>query len=138
MFKRILIILSSVILMLSMLVANNTPIFSQYSNNYEIYLENYSSSQKIINTGSNEFRIILGKKGESVCVEKQNFNLHSFLVELRAQVVFSEQVDGKTSYYALSPKLKYMQRVKGHNINLHVVVGENFVKLGSPIIYGSF
>ena len=73
-----------------------------------------------------------------MCIEKQEFELHSFLLEMGARIVFSEKTDKKVCYYAYSPKIKYIERVNNHNINLHIVIGENSVKVGSPIIYGSF
>lgn len=138
MLKKVFASFSSITLIIAMFFVANTPMFINYSNNYEVYLDNCSNSQKIINLDIEGFEMVFGKKGESVCVEKQTFNLHNFLLEMRARVVFSEHIDGKTSYYAYSPKIKYMQEIKKHNINLHIVVSENTVKVGSPIIYGSF
>ena len=138
MLKKVAIFFSSFVLIISMFFISNTPLFTNKSDSYEVYLESSSNSQNIINVSIKEFALIFNKKGESACIEKNDFNLHSFLIQMKARVLFIEQIDGKISYYAYSPKLKYMQRVKNHNVNLHVVVGESTVKVGSPIIYGSF
>ena len=138
MCKRILVVISAILLTVCLFFANNTPLFKGYANNCEIYLDDCSNTKAIINLKNDKYPFIFNKKGESVCIEKQTFDLHTFLLEMRASVIFSEIVDGKTSYYAYSPKIKYMQKVKNRNINLHVVIGENSVKVGSPVIYGSF
>ena len=138
MLKKIVVVLSVIILIACLFFANNTPLFNGYANKCEIYLDDCSNSKAILTIKNHEYPFIFNKKGESVCVEKQNFELHSFLLQMSARIVFSERVDGKTSYYAYSPKLKYIERLNNHAINLHIVIGENSVKVGSPIIYGSF
>lgn len=138
MLKKILVVISAMVLMVSLLFLNNSPLFKNYSKNYEIYLDNYSNSSAIITVNNNKYPFVFSKKGESVCIEKESFKLPTFLLEMNARIVFSEEFDGKISYYAYSPKIKYIQRVKNQNINLHIVVSESLVKVGSPIIYGSF
>lgn len=138
MLKKVSTILSALILTISLFFMTNTPIFNSNANTCEVYLDSCSNSNKIISVVSKDYPFILGKKGESTQIEKQTFNLHTFLLEMRAHLIFSEEIEGKTSYYAYSTKIKYMQKVKGHNINLHIVVCSDTVKVGSPIIYGSF
>ena len=138
MLKKVFAVFSAVILIISMLFISNAPIFSDFSNSYEVYLDDCSNSKAILNLNKTGFEMIFGKKGESVCIEKQTFNLHIFLVTMQANLIFSEEIDGKISYYAYSPKLKYMQTIRNQNVNLHIVVSRNSVKVGSPIIYGSF
>ncbi|MBO7149581.1 MAG: hypothetical protein J6V71_01680 [Clostridia bacterium] len=138
MLKKCMVIFSSIVLIIAMFCIGNMPLFTNKSGSYEVYLENSSNSQSIINVNIRDFALIFNKKGESVYIENKGFELHNFLCEMKANLLFIEEIDGKVSYYAYSPKLKYMQRVKSHNVNLHVVVGESMVKVGSPIIYGSF
>ena len=138
MLKKCMVIFSSIVLIIAMFCISNMPIFTDKSDSYEVYLENSSNSQTIMSVNLIDFALIFNKKGESVCMEKKGFELHNFFSEMKAKLLFVEEIDGKVSYYAYSPKLKYMQRVKGYNVNLHVVVGESTVKVGSPIIYGSF
>ncbi len=138
MLKKVLVFFSAIIIITSLFFIGNEPVFNSYAKNYEIYLDSCSNSKKIINVNNRDCASVLGKKGESVYVEKQTFELHSFLLEMSARVIFIEEIEGKVSYYAYSPKIKYIQQVKGHNINLQIVVGDNMVKVGSPLIYGSF
>ncbi len=137
MLKKVFVFLSAIVIVVSFFLVGNLPIFKDYSNSHEIYLSSSSNSKNIV-TKIGHSPFIFAKKGESVCIEKQTFDLHSFLLQMKAKVVFSEEINGKTSYYAYSPSLKYIQQIKNRNVNLHIVIGEESVKVGSPIIYGSF
>lgn len=138
MLKKILVVISAMSLLISLFFLNNLPLFRSSSKGYEIYLDNCSNSNAIVNISKGAYPFIFNKKGESACFEKESFELHNFLIEMGARIIFIEEIDCKISYYAYSPKIKYIQRVNDKNINLHIVVAETLVKVGSPIIYGSF
>ena len=138
MLKKVLVIFSAMVLIGSVFFLNNTPLFKGYANSCEVYLQNYSCSKNIISIENSEYPFVFNKKGESIYIESEEFELHSFLLQMQARLIFIEEIGGKTSYYAYSPKIKYIQKVKQQNINLHIVIGEVGVKVGSPIIYGSF
>lgn len=138
MLKKVLTILSALVLIICLFFLNNSPLFTGDTSSYEIYLDDCSNSNAIVSIKQGDYPFIFNKKGESVCIEKQTFELHSFLLEMKARLIFSEQIDGKICYYAYSPKIKYIESVKNQNINLQIVVSDVVVKVGSPIIYGSF
>ena len=140
MLKRISVLLSAVILMLSLFLLNRVPVFdmTKASNGYEVYLTSFSSEKSIAQVDENAFKFALGVKGESICLDKNGFNLDEFLSQVGARLVFSEQLSSVTCYYAYSPKIKYLESVNWRIINVHIAVGESYVKVGSPIIYGSF
>ena len=137
MVKRISVILISLILVLGLFFFNRVPAFS-LSSSYEVYLESYSSSKSILKVDSESYKFIIGVKGESACLESEGFNLAEFLDMVGARLVFSEQLSGVTCYYAYSPKIKYLESVNGNLINVHIAVTKSYVKVGAPIIYGSF
>jgi hypothetical protein len=56
---------------------------------------------------------------------------------MQAKIIFTEQIEEGTSYYAYSPTIKYRTKIKNKIINLQIFVGKG-VKVGSPIIFGSF
>ena len=138
MLKKVFVLIFSVFIVMSLIVFNNTPVFSDYADKYEVYLTDFSCSEKIISVNKFQYPFVFNVKGESAIIEKQNFSLTAFLKDLNAQIVICESGENYTCYYAYSPTLKKSKVIKDKMINLHIAITENCVKVGSPIIYGSF
>lgn len=136
MFKKVSVSLCVVIILAFLWLSSQTPIFGKYSKQREIYLSPYTSTPLTVDRITQGLTFI--KYGEACELEKENFDIDDFLSEYDAKIIFSESFDGKLSVYAYSPKLKFKQIIKGKTVNLQVVVSENIVKVGSPIIYGSY
>jgi len=134
--KKISVITSSIILILSLFILNRVPTFNM-AKEYEVYFTNYSSThcQK---TDKNNFKFILGVKGESCTLEVGEFCLEEFLSQMEVNVYFIENLENTVCYYGYSPKVKYLEMINGKIINVHIVISKNYVKIGFPIIYGSF
>ena len=76
---------------------------------------------------------------DSVCVTKnKDFNYQNLANEIGATLQFVEEVNGVVSYYYYSQKIPKMQMLNGKKINLHVAVANNYIKIGSPFIYGGY
>ena len=73
--------------------------------------------------------------GESA--EYKNFNLNSYLKQVKGKVVFTEELSDSTNYYCTAD-LPYSVEINGHKINLHVCVKKDSVKVASPIIFGGY
>ena len=138
MLKKVLVLVLSSIVVISMFVFNNAPVFKNFADEYEVYLTDFSCSNKIINVDKNKYPFIINVKGESAAIEKEKFNLQSFLSDLNAELVLVESDENYTCYYAYSPNIKKSKAFKDMTINLHIAITDNCVKVGSPIIYGSF
>ncbi len=69
---------------------------------------------------------------------KRDFNYDGIIKKTEAKLQFIEEVNGITSYYYYSKNLANKEVVNGLKVNLQVVVGTNYIKIGSPIIYGGF
>ena len=138
MLKKALALIVSIIVICSLYITYKQPIFKDYSKMFEVSLCDYSLSQNLKNVNNLEFLFMSGIKGESSIVEMNEFDLHEFLDKMNAKVVFEREVCGVKSYYCYSRNIKYQKRVEGHMINLQIAITNNFVKVGSPIIYGSF
>ena len=136
MFKKISVSLMAIIILGFLWFSSQAPIFGKYSKQTEVYLYPYTSTP--ITVDDIEQGLTFIKYGEACEFLKEGFVLDDFLSEFHAKRVFSESFDGKVSVYAYSPKLKYKQVLRGKTINLHVVVSDQVVKVGSPIIYGSY
>lgn len=95
-----------------------------------------SSSSECILIESFRQQIINGKKGESVKITTQEFNLEQIIKYFDAQLILKEQVGGIVNYYFYSKKLRYKERIYGKTVNLHIAVTNQGVTLGTPLIYG--
>jgi hypothetical protein len=138
MLKKVFVLIFSAFIVLSLIVFNNAPVFSEYADEYEVYLTDFSCSEKIISVNKFEYPFIFNVKGESAIIKNQNFSLTDFLNELNAQVVHCESGEDYTCYYAYSPTLKRSKVINDKLVNLHIAITQKGVKVGSPIIYGSF
>ena len=137
MVKKISVIIASILLLLGLFFMNRVPLIDN-KNQCEIYLSSYSSSSQIKKVHKNDFRFILGIKGECYIFNINEFCLDEFLKQIEASIIFTESLSNVSCYYAYSPKIKYLETVKGKLINVHIAISETYVKVGCPIIYGSF
>lgn len=137
MLKKIAVLTCAVILVLFISYSNEKPLFSNYSNTFEVYTQNASSNAVIVNATKNSYPLISSKVGES-CKISGKFDLTKFLSEMGASTVFTEQTEQGVSYYAYSSRIRYGALIKGREINLHVFIGNSGITVGSPLIFGSF
>ena len=138
MLKKICVIISAVVLLVSLYFFNKMPIFNGLANTFEVYLSDYSDTRTQLSLRENEFIFLSGVKGESCVIEDENFDLEKYLTQMRASIIFTHEFEEYKNYYAYSPKIKYYKIIDGKMINLHVCVKKDQIKIGSPIIYGSF
>lgn len=138
MFKKVCVVVFSLILLFSLAIFNNAPVFSDYSCEYEIYLANSSNINSVKTVNKKEYFWQFAIVGESCVIENKNFCLNDFFSKLNAKELFSENVGDIAIYYAYSPQIKYCERVNGKTVNLQVAVSKEYIKVGSPLIYGSF
>ncbi|MBQ9117910.1 MAG: YwmB family TATA-box binding protein [Clostridia bacterium] len=75
--------------------------------------------------------VYLLKKGETGTAE-------TILAAFDAYDVWTEEIDGTTSYYAASEKLPKKVTVGGRTVNLHIAVKADRVVVGTPIIFGGY
>ena len=136
--KKLLCVFLAIFSLFSIHRTTNVPTFSNYANTFEISLDNGSFSNGILTVNKSDFALYRGIKGESCEVKKENFDINAFLTDFEAEMVACEKVGDIVCYYAFSPKVKYLEKVNGKKVNLHVAVRDNAVVIGTPIIYGSF
>ena len=136
MFKKCALSFALIFCALLIVLLNTTPIFSGYANYFEVY---YGDSAGQIHTVDyKEYFLSNNIKGESVTFQKTNFSLDDFLKDFKAKIKVTENIESGVNYYAYSKKIPYRQKVYGKTINLQIFVGEQTVKVGAPMIYGSF
>ncbi len=81
---------------------------------------------------------LLFVKGESVRIKTDEVNLDEWLSLYGAKVLFTENFDDGISYYCYSPKLKTPILLDDKSVNLHIIVKEKELVLGSPIVFGGY
>ena len=117
------------------LYAEKSPVFKSYARDYELYLSAGSFGDNIEYATGETFGRYKNLKGES-CTVKVSYE--KVLEDFAATHLFSETTAEGTSYYAYSPKIKYVAYVNGRAVNLHYFAGKTQNKLGAPLIYGGF
>lgn len=137
MFKRFFALVLAFILVLFVAIINRTPVFENYSDYFELYIGSHSSNAQIVTVKKGDVFTFCGVKGQAFSTDKEGFDLNKFLSELDAKIVFEERVEQGVSYYAFSSKLKNKKKIAGKTVNVQIFIG-NTVKVGTPIIYGSF
>ena len=138
MFKKAVVVILSVVFISGIFFVNNMPVFYKYADKYEVYLTDYSCSSATKNVLLLEYLFTFNVKGESCVIAKKEFEIQEFLSDFSATEIFSESTGEIVCVYAYSPKIKYSKNIGGKTVNLHFAIGKDQVKVGSPIIYGSF
>lgn len=108
------------------------PSFTGFTKNSEVYGGVYSSSCLILDGDFSLF-----KTGEGG-VLREGVTKKEVMERFNARLVFIEEVEGVVNYYCYSDKIKCSLAIKGEKINLHFAERGNVVKVGTPIIFGSF
>lgn len=134
MFKGFCLFIFSIILIFLTTIVYSLPLFTLCANTYEVYFGDSAGEIRLIDK---KF-IPLGVKGEGVQLNRQGFDIDLFLKENRAKLKVIRTENGGTSYYAFSKKIPYKVRVFERTVNLHVFICNEYVKVGAPIIFGSF
>lgn len=137
MLKKILIPVLCFFMAISFCLLGKTPVFKGYAKTFQVYKSD-SASSNFLTVNQSQFYFVGKIVGESVDLNIKDFCLQEFLQEFNAKVLLVEKIEQGASIYAFSPKIKYRQKVKEHTVNLHVFLGYNTVKVGTPLIYGSF
>ena len=137
MVKKISVLIASILLLLCLFFLNRVPVINNANQN-EVYLSSYSMSSQIKKVHKKDFKFILGVKGECYTIDVNDFCLDEFLRQLNATIIFTENLSNVDCYYGYSPNIKYLEMVKGRLINVHIAISKSYVKIGCPIIYGSF
>lgn len=138
MFKRIVCMFCVLVCLCFLWSQNSKPLFCDYSDEFEIYLESSSSAAVIVKINCIDYGLYTDIKGESCNVNVDNVTVEDILKEFDACVVFTETTEECVNYYAYSEKIKYRKTLNGKIINLHVSLSEHSVIVGSPMIFGSF
>lgn len=76
--------------------------------------------------------------GQTISTKVYNFDKDVFLSSMGAQSVQSQEVCDRNIIYAYSPKLASFVYVKGVKVNLQISIDEENVRIGYPLIMGSF
>ena len=137
MLKKISVVLLSALVLVYCWGVTASPVFAKYSSEYEVYQKSNSSNATITTVSKREYAKLLYKYGESCVVEKDDFSVDNLFKDFNAKLVWIEKTSYGTSYYAYSPKIKYSKLMFNKKVNLQVFIGEQ-IKLGTPIIYGSY
>lgn len=105
---------------------------------YEVYLGSNSSNCKVVGVDKNEVKRFSLRYGESCEFSCESFDLVGLLDEYSAKIVYIEKTENGESYYCFSEKIKFSKTLNGKKVNLHVHWTKEKIKIGTPIIFGSY
>jgi len=137
MFKKVFCLLSALVVLSAAWVVNSKSDFSSYASSFEVYSLTSSSSALIEIKTKNDLLLSFNRYGTS-CVVDNLVTVEQIINDFNAKILFIETTENGISYYAFSENLKYRASIKGEVINLHIFDNGEFLKIGSPIIFGSF
>ena len=138
MLKKLWVYFIIVLSIISIYAANRKPLFIDYNDTFVLYTQSNSSNCVFEYVTSLEYAFYFSVYGEACQTDRDKFNIDEFLDKFNAQILFSEQTENETIYYARSNSVKYSRVVNGQRVNLQIVIAKEKVFLGSPIVYGSF
>lgn len=117
--------------------ATKSPLFA-FSDYVEVYAL-CGSFGKGRTVNSLEYSFVKNAAGESCAlIKNDDLCAEEIVKSLGGEILFTEQTEYGVSYYAYSPKVKYKTRLYGKTVNVHVFNNADGVKIGLPIIYGSY
>lgn len=116
-----------------MYAAYSQPKLLEYSEKVETYFIKDGSDCVIKTVKKGETAFL--KKGESCEI---SLSAEEILKKLDVIVRRIEITNGIVSYYGYTEKFNYSVNLYGEIINVHVAVDKDVVRLGTPIIYGSY
>ncbi len=135
MLKKLSIIVLSASLVLVLTLLNNPPAFIGFSESRAVYTGTSSNSHF---KEYPHLACVNKIKGESCKIPTSEFNMEEFTEYFSAKKVRTEAVAETVSYYFVSPKLKNYVLINGQKINLHIAINNEYVVIGSPVIYGGY
>ena len=71
------------------------------------------------------------------CAEYSELDIDSFLKSVNGEIIFTETLSDSVNYYCKAD-MPYSVTLYGEEINLHICVRADSVKVGSPIIFGGY
>ena len=137
-FIKVITCILSVITVFGVYFCTQTPLFYGYSDTFEISTLSSSSKAIFQNVNESQYRFSFNRTGESCEIFTGEINVDKILADFSAEIVFIEETAEQTSYYAYSDKIKYLKILDGKKVNLHISTSSEKIKIGSPIIFGSF
>ena len=71
------------------------------------------------------------------CAEYSELDIESYLKSVNGKIIFVETLSDSVNYYCKAD-MPYSVTLYGEEINLHICVRADSVKVGSPIIFGGY
>lgn len=109
------------------------------SESYTFFVGDTSKSCREVKTNGNALlkRFTLS----SVCGEcaeyPATFDFEEYLKKVDGKIIFTEELSDSVNYYCKAD-LPYSVNLYGEEINLHICVKKDGIKLASPIIFGGY
>jgi hypothetical protein len=134
-FKILGLCLLSFGVIFTLLLSTTTPCFSG-GYNYTYYTGKGSMNCKVVECSTPFSRLKLADVCGESC-EYDNSSVEDILRKYVGEVVFTETLSDSVNYYCKAD-LPYSIKLYGEEINLHISVKGEKIKVASPIIFGGY
>lgn len=105
---------------------------------YTFFCGDSSKNCREVTAHGNAALVRLGLGGVcGECTEYSELDIGKFLETVNGEVVFTEELSDSVNYYCKA-NLPYKVTLYGEEINLHISVKSEGVKVASPIIFGGY
>ena len=136
--KKIFYLTVCLLILTILSIYSSLPVVTGLGKNVEFYMGEGGSNGQITSITELSKYSFKQIKGEGVIVEDEQ-KLIEFVKDYNVNFYFSQEVENGTSYYGYSSKIKYQAKLNGKIINVHIHVSDKkVIKIGTPIIYGSY
>ncbi len=109
------------------------------SESYTFFVGDTSKNCKEVTvSNSPELRMLTLSSVCGECAEySSGFDFNEYLKSVNGEIIFTEALSDSVNYYCKAD-LPYSVKLYGEEINLHICVKKDSVKLASPIIFGGY
>ncbi len=137
-FLKLLILTIAAGILIAVIVICQAGVCFKNSENYTFFVGDTSKNCREVHADGNaalKKLSLTGVCGE--CAEYSELNIENYLKSVNGEIVFVETLSDSVNYYCKAD-LPYSVKLYGEEINLHICVKNNGVKVGSPIIFGGY
>lgn len=137
-FVKLFCVLFAAVAMIAVFALMSVKLCFESGESYTFFCGDTSKNCREVTVYGNPALIRLTLK--DVCGEStfyRDFDLEEYLKSVDGAIVFTEELSDSVNYYCKA-NLPYSVNLYGEEINLHVCVKDNGVKIASPIIFGGY
>ncbi len=137
-FKKIFIIISFIIFFILISIIYNPYSILDYSNSDKVTVYTCSYSSNAIGKSIEKNKVIFQPNFTGVSFMIDSNSVDVIMKEFSLKLIKTEKINEGESRYYYSKKIPVYKMIDNKKVNVHIFYSHSFVKVGIPLIYGSF